>query len=177
MAEAKNSMTLYRSRRESLGWSREHAAEEIGISDDKLERIENGKQLPNPQDVLIMSEVYKAPELCNIYCSRDCEIGRRYVPRVPAPELPGIILHLLDSVYEVEDVEKSLVRITADDIIDESEVESLADAQYTLEQLSVMIEALQLCIERKISRGEISRDAYRAAWEKAERRKEIVKKD
>ncbi|MBQ6401403.1 MAG: helix-turn-helix domain-containing protein [Firmicutes bacterium] len=171
MAEAKTPTTPYRSRRMALGWSREHAAEKIGVSDDKLERIENGKQRPNPQDVLIMSEVYQAPELCNFYCSTDCEIGKRYVPRVPDSELPGIILHLLDSVYEVEDIEKSLVRITADDVIDESEVESLADAQYTLERLSVMVEALQLCIERKISRGEISRDAYCAAYEKAERRK------
>ena len=42
MADVKNAPTLYRSKREALGWSREHAAEQIGISDDKLERIENG---------------------------------------------------------------------------------------------------------------------------------------
>ncbi len=82
MADVKNAPTLYRSKREALGWSREHAAEQIGISDDKLERIENGKQLPNPQDVLLMSDVYQAPELCNYYCSHDCPIGRKYVPEI-----------------------------------------------------------------------------------------------
>lgn len=154
-----------------MGWSREYAAEQIGISDDKLERIENEKQLPNPQDVLIMSDVYRAPELCNYYCHRDCEIGRQYVPEVPKTELPGIILRLLNSVYAVQDIEKILVRITADDLIDESEVDDLAHAQYTLEQLSIMIEALQLCVERKIDKGEISAKAYEAAYRKAETKK------
>ncbi|MBQ6371464.1 MAG: helix-turn-helix domain-containing protein [Firmicutes bacterium] len=171
MADVKNAPTLYRSKREALGWSREHAAEQIGISDDKLERIENGKQLPNPQDVLLMSDVYQAPELCNYYCNRDCEIGQLYVPKVPQAELPRIILQLLDSVYNVQDIEKKLVRITADDYIDETEIESLAHAQYTLEQLSIMIEALQLCIERKIDKGEISAKAYAAAYERAASKK------
>lgn len=167
MAELKEPTTIYLSRRKALGWSREFAAEKLGISDDKLERIENAKQIPNPQDVLIMSDVYQSPELCNYYCSRDCEIGRQYVPEVPASELPGIILRLLDSVYRVENVEKLLVKITADDFIDESEVDDLAHAQYTLEQLSIMIEALQLCIEKKIDRGEISGKQYEAAYQKA----------
>ena len=67
---------IYLAKRKALGWSREYAAEQIGISDDKLERIENEKQLPNPQDVLIMSDVYQAPELCNHYCPGSCEIGQ-----------------------------------------------------------------------------------------------------
>lgn len=167
MAESKEKTSLYLAKRKEMGWSREFAAEKIGISDDKLERIENEKQLPNPQDVLIMSDVYQAPELCNYYCHRDCEIGRQYVPEVPKTELPGIILRLLDSVYAVQDIEKILVRITADDVIDENEVEDLAHAQYTLERLSVMIEALQLCVERKIDRGEISAKAYDVAYKKA----------
>ena len=168
MAEAKEAANLYLSKRKSLGWSREFAAEKLGISDDKLERIENEKQMPNPQDVLIMSDVYQAPELCNYYCSRDCEIGQRYVPRVPDSELPGIVLQLMASIYEMDDIGKILVKITADDKIDDSEVENLAQAQYTLEQLSIMIEALQLCVERKIDRGEISQKLYEAAYKKAE---------
>ncbi len=166
MSEAKENTTLYLAKRKELGWSREYAAEQLGISDDKLERIENEKQLPNPQDVLIMSDVYKAPELCNYYCSRDCEIGQLYVPRIPDTELPGIILRLMASIYETRDIEKLLVKITADEAIDDTEVEDLAQAQYTLEQLSIMIEALQLCVERKIDQGEISKTLYDAAYKK-----------
>ena len=164
--EIRETTNLYLLKRKEMGWSREFAAEQIGISDDKLERIENEKQLPNPQDVLIMSDVYKAPELCNYYCSRDCEIGQLYVPRIPDTELPGIILRLMASIYETRDIEKLLVKITADEAIDDTEVEDLAQAQYTLEQLSIMIEALQLCVERKIDQGEISKTLYDAAYKK-----------
>ena len=167
MAEAKEPATLYLAKRKELGWSREYASEKLGISDDKLERIENEKQLPNPQDVLIMSKVYQSPELCNYYCSRDCEIGQLYVPKVPDTELPGIILRLMASIYETRDIEKLLVKITADEAIDDSEIDDLVQAQCALEQMSIMIEALQLCVERKIDRGEISRELYDAAYKKA----------
>lgn len=163
MSEKTNEMTLYRQKREALGWSREYAAEQLGMSDDKLERIENEKQLPNPQDILIMSDVYKSPELCNYYCHRDCEIGQIYVPEVPDDELPGIIVGLLDSIYSVEDIEKLLVKIVADKMIDETEIETLVRSQHTLEQLSIMTEALQLCVERKIDNGEIPKKLYDAA--------------
>lgn len=138
------------------------------MSDDKLERIENEKQLPNPQDVLIMSDVYKSPELCNYFCNRDCEIGQKYVPKVPDDELPGIILKLLGSIYDVEDIEKLLVKITKDNKIDDSEIENLATAQCALEHLSIMTEALQLCIERKINNDELSKDKYETAYKNAE---------
>lgn len=168
MSQSDNKTSLYRQKREELGWSREYAAEQLGMSDDKLERIENEKQLPNAQDVLIMSDVYKTPELCNYFCNRDCEIGQKYVPKVPDDELPGIILNLMGSIYDVEDIEKLLVKITKDNTIEDSEIENLATAQCTLEQLSIMIEALQLCVERKIDNGELSRDLYEKAYKKAE---------
>lgn len=163
---AKKTFNRYRQVRDELGWSREYAAGELGMSDDKLERIENDHQIPNPQDVLIMSDVYKAPELCNYYCNSACEIGRQYVPEVKDSELPSIILGLLNSIYAVGDIEKMLVRITADNVIDDDEIPELVHSQHTLEQLSVMIEALQLCIERKIDNGEISKDIYDKEWKK-----------
>ena len=46
----------YKTKRKEMGWSREAAAFELHMSDDKLERIENGKQLPSPKDVLDMSD-------------------------------------------------------------------------------------------------------------------------
>ena len=167
MTEPNTKITFYRQKREELGWSRERAAEKLGMSDDKLERIENEKQLPNAQDVLIMSDIYKSPELCNYFCNRDCEIGQKYVPEVPNDELPGIILNLLNSIYQLEDIEKMLVKVTADNTIKDEEIEDLANAQYTLEQLSILIEALQLCVERKIDNGELSKELYDAAYKKA----------
>ena len=49
---AKTAENRYKTKRREMGWSREAAAFELHMSDDKLERIENGKQRPTPKDVL-----------------------------------------------------------------------------------------------------------------------------
>ena len=113
-----------------------------------------------------MSDAYNSPELCNYFCNKDCEIGRHYVPEVPNSELPDIILRLLNSVNDFSDMEKQLIRITADGVIDPEEIPDLAKVQHTLEQLSVMIEALQLRIEKKIDEGEIDEAAYKEAFDR-----------
>ena len=55
--------------------------------------------------------------------------------------------------------------ITADEKIDDDEIPEMVQIQKTLEQLSLMIEALQLCVEKKIDKGEIDRKAYEQAME------------
>ena len=57
--------TIYQKLREENDLTREKAAELLEfISEDRLERIENEKSEPAPEDVIRMAEVYKAPELC-----------------------------------------------------------------------------------------------------------------
>lgn len=64
--------TIYQKLREENDLTREKAAELLEfISEDRLERIENEKSEPAPEDVIRMAEVYKAPELCNYYCSHE----------------------------------------------------------------------------------------------------------
>ena len=91
--------TIYQKLREENDLTREKAAELLEfISEDRLERIENEKSEPAPEDVIRMAEVYKAPELCNYYCSHECPIGRKYVPPIEMTELPAIILETVASL-------------------------------------------------------------------------------
>ncbi|WP_320957725.1 helix-turn-helix transcriptional regulator, partial [Enterocloster asparagiformis] len=55
--------------------SREGAAEELGIDRTRLARIELGSIAPYPEEVLLMADVYHAPELRNIYCREMCPLG------------------------------------------------------------------------------------------------------
>ena len=64
---SKSKKTMYQVCREELGWSREKASEELGISPERLERIENEKLAIYPEEVIAMSEVYKNPNLCNSF--------------------------------------------------------------------------------------------------------------
>ncbi|MBQ4505485.1 MAG: helix-turn-helix transcriptional regulator, partial [Firmicutes bacterium] len=79
----KENKTIYQNLREELDLSREKASELLeGITPERLERIENEKTVPHPEEVLLMSDKYKAPDLCNYYCANECPIGEQYVPEV-----------------------------------------------------------------------------------------------
>ena len=73
-------MNLYTEVRNKLGLSREKASELLEtISPEKLERIENEKQFPTPEDVMIMAEKYSEPSIKNYYCANQCPMGQHYV--------------------------------------------------------------------------------------------------
>ena len=85
--ENKNS---YQLAREELGLTREKASELLEtIAPERIEKIENERTGPRPDEVLTMAEKYKRPSLCNCYCSQQCPIGQRYVPFVTRRELPS----------------------------------------------------------------------------------------
>lgn len=77
----KENKTIYQRYREQNDLTREKAAELLDtVSEDRIERIENEKLLPDPEDVIRMAECYKAPDLCNFYCSHQCPIGEKVRP-------------------------------------------------------------------------------------------------
>ena len=77
----KENKNIYQTSREEMELTRESAAEKLKfISSDRIEKIENEKTLPHPEEVLAMADCYKNPALCNYFCSHECPIGIEYVP-------------------------------------------------------------------------------------------------
>ena len=50
--------------------SREGAAEELGVDRTRLARIELGSVTPYPEEVLLMADIYRAPELKGNYAGK-----------------------------------------------------------------------------------------------------------
>ncbi len=149
--------------REDMGLSREKASELLGwISPERIEKIENEKSLPHPDEVLAMSEAYKVPRLCNYYCANLCPIGQEYVPEVKVKELSQIVLEMLSSLNSVRKKQERLIEITADGEITNDEVEDFVNIQKELERISLTVETLQLWSERMLATGVIDIDAYNA---------------
>lgn len=65
--------------------SREGASEEIGIDRTRLARIELGSLTPYPEEVLLMSEAYGAPQLANHYPSTESAVMRCGPDGAPTP--------------------------------------------------------------------------------------------
>ncbi|MGM9600255.1 MAG: helix-turn-helix domain-containing protein, partial [Faecousia sp.] len=64
---------IYQTTRENLALTREEASELlITVSPERIEKIENERTLPHPDEVLVMAEKYRQPSLCNYYCANQC---------------------------------------------------------------------------------------------------------
>ena len=155
----KKDKTVYQQSRESLGLSREKASELLeGISSDRIERIENEISIPHPDEVLIMSEKYKAPYLCNYYCSNQCPIGSEYVPEITITDFNRIILQLLSSLNAMHKKQERLIEIAGDGKVDIDEMDDFVAIQKDLEKISVTVEALQLWTEQMKAGGGFNSD-------------------
>lgn len=159
----KENKTLFQLSREELGFSRDKASELLDwISAERIEKIENEKSLPHPDEVLAMSVTYKNPKLCNHYCANICPIGQEYVPEIKVKDLSQIILEMLASLNSMNKKKERLIEITADGKISVDEIEDFVRIQEELERISITVETLQLWSERMLATGAIDIDAYRA---------------
>lgn len=124
--------------------SREKAAEIVGIDRTRLARIELDTIAPYPEDVKAMSEIYNTPELCNSYCARECPIGRDNVPEVKIDDFDRLALKVLGSLKDIDSLRASLIAISEDGVIDESERPAFQEILDSLERISTNAKALQL---------------------------------
>ena len=162
-ASTKENKNKYQLIREELGLSREKAGELLEIiSPERLEKIENERTYPHPDEVLLMSQKYKKPSLCNYYCSNQCPIGQQYVPEVQVKELSSIVLEMLASLNAVHKQKDRLIEIAADGNISGDEIDDFIYIQEELERISITVETLQLWSERMLANGLIDPEAYRA---------------
>ena len=158
---SKKNKNIYQQTREALDLSREGASELLEwISPERIERIENEKSVPNPDEVLQMADKYKLPRLCNHYCSNQCPIGQEYVPEIKAKDLSQIILEMLASLNSMNKKRERLIEITADGKVSDDEIEDFIYIQEELERISVTVETLQLWSERMLANEIIDKDKY-----------------
>lgn len=162
-ASTKENKNRYQLIREELGLSREKASELLEtIPPERIEKIENERSEPHPDEVLLMSQKYRKPSLCNYYCSNQCPIGQQYVPEVQVKELSSIVLEMLASLNSVNKRKDRLIEITADGKISNDEIDDFIFIQEELERISITVETLQLWSEKMLANGVIDQAAYQA---------------
>jgi len=159
----KENKNIYHKTREGLQLTREAASELLeSITPERIEKIENERSLPHPDEVLVMAEKYKQPELCNYYCANQCPIGQQYVPEVTIKDLSQIVLEMLSSLNAMNRQKERLIEITVDGRISGDELEDFVYIQQELERISIAVETLQLWSERMLATGFIDEEQYNA---------------
>ena len=163
----KENKNIYHTTRENLGLTREAASELLEtIGPERIEKIENERSLPYPDEVLVMAEKYKQPNLCNHYCANQCPIGQQYVPEVKIKDLSQIVLEMLASLNSMQKKKERLIEITVDGKISGDELKDFIYIQQELEKISIAVETLQLWFERMLATGAIDEEQYHALKEK-----------
>ena len=157
----KENKNIYQRTRESLELTREEASELlVTMSPERIEKIENERSLPHPDEVLLMSDQYKHPSLCNYYCANQCPIGQQYVPEIKIKDLSQIVLETIASLNAMQKRKERLIEITVDGHISGDELADFVYIQQELEKISIAVETLQLWCERMLDTGVIDRKQY-----------------
>lgn len=165
----KENKNVYHKTREALQLTREEASDLLeSISPERIEKIENERSLPHPDEVLVMAEKYKQPSLCNYYCANQCPIGQQYVPEIKVKDLSQIVLEMLASLNSMTKQKERFIEITVDGKISGDELEDFIYIQEELERISIAVETLQLWSERMLATGVINAEQYQAYKNKKE---------
>ncbi len=130
------------------------------LQPERLERIENGKLEIHPEEVMLLSEIYGEPTLCNHYCSKECPIGQKYVPEIKVKDLAQIVLEMLSFLNSMKKSQERLIEITADGKISDDEIQDFVFIQKELERISITVETLQLWVEQMIAENKIDKEKY-----------------
>lgn len=152
----KENKNVYQISRENAGLSREAAEEALGfVSADRIERIEGGRTMPHPDEVLAMEQGYKNPELSNYYCTHECPIGMKYVQRASLKPLPQLTVELLSALHAMQDEERRLVDIAVDGRVNSFERKQFDSILEKLNALDRGISGMRIWIEHALSSGKM----------------------
>ena len=131
--------------------SRENAAELINIDRTRLARIELGSTTPYPEEVIRMYEAYQSPELCHLFCSMECSLGKCTMSKLDiTSDFDRLTLQVLGSIENVSALKSKLIDIAEDGRIAPEEEEDFEDVLKALDRISSNAQSLKIWAEKNI---------------------------
>lgn len=130
--------------------SREGAAEQLGIDRTRLARIELGSLNPYPEEVLLMSDAYNAPELNNYFCSKMCPLGKETIPTAELLHLDRLTIRILTALGNTEFIQRTILEIVKDGVISDDEQPRVEQILTALENVSKVALEMKLWVEKNL---------------------------
>lgn len=129
-------------------YSKEYASELLHLSPGQLQDYELGitKCIP-PDNILRMADIYKAPELRNLYCREMCPLGAD-VPKLELEDLDRITVKAMASLRKMVETKDILLDITEDGILSEDEKPELEQVLRNLEEVVAVAQSLKVWVEK-----------------------------
>lgn len=130
--------------------SREGAAEMLGISVSSLANYELGITKVVPVDaVIMMADLYQAPELKAHYCKHTCPLGaeREICTEAGSVERLAVRLARMTRKRSLEDISDRLLDIAEDGRITAEEREALQELAQRMDEMALMAQEMRLLAE------------------------------
>ena len=134
--------------------SREGAAELLGVSPSTIADYELGTTKVIPVDkVVLMADIYNAPELENYYCRNECPIGRE-LP-IESGTIERITVQFMKYLNpdKLVSLQKRLVDIAEDGEITKDETKDLRDVLKEVDTMEKVLQGLLLLGEKVLKGG------------------------
>lgn len=155
----KENKNVYQLSREAKELSREAASEILQyVSADRIEKIESGKSMPHPDEVLLMEQGYGDASLSNYYCTHECPIGMKYVQKAELKELPQLTVELLSALNAMEEEKNRLIDISVDGRVSEKERKQFDVILSKLAALDRSIRCMRIWIEHALLTGKLDEE-------------------
>ena len=135
--------------------SREGAAELLGLCVSSIASYELGTIKNIPVDIVVMmADLYGAPELLACYCKNECPIGKNkeIVTEPSSIESVAIRLNLALRLEKINQAKETALIIAADGKIEKEELNLIAEIISTLNAIERMRQEL-LLISTRYERG------------------------
>ncbi|MCM1181296.1 MAG: helix-turn-helix transcriptional regulator [Clostridium sp.] len=134
--------------------SREKASDLIGIDRTRLARIELSEVIPYQDEVKRIAQAYDKPELCNQYCTMLCPLGSLTTKKIKVENLDRLILNTLGALNDISELKNSLIDISQDGLIEDSEREEFRKILGVLSEISETAQSLELWARKNLERWE-----------------------
>lgn len=135
--------------------SREGASECLGISKDSLTDYELDLCKVVPVDKVVkMADAYNAPQLLNNYCCNECPIGKRITQPIDSENINNLYRFAISATNDLENstkIQKTLLKIVEDGIINDSEQEELKVIISFFTELEKRAEELRIIAEKYLN--------------------------
>lgn len=132
--------------------SRESAADLLGVSVSSLADYELGNTKVIPVDkVVLMADLYNAPQLLNSYCASECPIGCRREIATEIQTLERTTCRLIDMFSEgkLQIYMDRLTHIAIDGKVNDDEKDQMNEIVNYMSHLKVLLEELMLFDEKR----------------------------
>lgn len=133
-------------------FSKEYASEQLGVSVSTLSDYELGLTKVVPPDMIIkMADLYKSPELKNLYCREMCPLGCD-MPKVELEDLDRITVRALSTFKNIETQKERLLDIAADGVISDDERPDFDKVIQAMNELAAVAFNLKAWAEKNLER-------------------------